>query len=1019
MASDSQSNNSGQSSTAPASNTTTQIYENESASVSEVVPLYSQTQLYALEEEQQRKQQIDESILNESLKASDAAYIAKEKELRAKAASSSPEEEQKIKDAAKKAADTAYRKKQSELEKKYKKYYPTEKPKGGVSGASRNQASSSNKNKIDPIRTRLNEQAALMLNIDKIRNAKPIKVKSKKSGNDSEKARKDIEYKNFYVSRLDEPGHTNITSLLTKHESMNAFFNKLPPQVLSILVPSIKLYKVFYPNKINAKNEAAVDKDNKSSEKPISWRIPFDDIPVQYRNQTSNVPPPSVDQILNGNGFLHTVGIKSFSYSYQGNNPATANTLVSAELKLFFQSPEELMKEYNVEDENLPKNKYTFAYADLLNSVSRTERQEGRLDDTPNEDYYRIKVVCGYSDGNRDILEDILQKTINEKDSTEKNKTIKNILAAISMSRATFYLSPYSYDISFTENGAVEISIKYNASVDRMLLSEEADIFYATQEIKQVRHYLKALNTFVKNKERKPNELRNNEEACKADENEKSILKQFFEKYPEAKKDERFLKQKLYNFRKNSYNSIFKKLIGAGGEAQTHDHVGIYSVSVNNKILSALSDENNQDSREQELISYNSFKDIYAENINDPLTIKRNLLKGEYRDKDAKGKSTPESMDEQAMKELDKQSSSQAAKFKNKGFSQIKFMFLGDLIDAALDCLENLDNKYDRPRIVLGEITMEIPTIVNENNEKRGDIESTHLITVNLADVPISMKLFEQFFIKKVVKEMRDKYPVLQFIKDVISELIIPAVNPSVFGKLYTFNSKIKYSLLSLNVGQSDPNKDPVTGEEIQTAKYGGIINKDTINNLKNLVTNNLAKMKESLDNLSYVFIYCSSGMPRIPNPSEEENINRGIYHVRMGRDSGMIKKVDFSKSNIPFQREFMARREGNKRGTSIKQLYNANISMFGNNIYVPGDYIYIEPYYLMSTNQTLNLQDSLGLGGYYMILKVNSSIAETSFDTKLDCVFQGQIYKEGNNTKVAGIDSNKCLVGSKDKVGK
>jgi hypothetical protein len=116
---------------------------------------------------------------------------------------------------------------------------------------------------------------------------------------------------------------------------------------------------------------------------------------------------------------------------------------------------------------------------------------------------------------------------------------------------------------------------------------------------------LKALNTFVKNKERKPNEIKNNEEACKADENEKSILKQFFEKYPEAKKDERFLKQKLYNFRKNSYNSIFKKLIGAGGETQTHDHVGIYSVSVNNKILSALSDENNQDSREQDLISYN------------------------------------------------------------------------------------------------------------------------------------------------------------------------------------------------------------------------------------------------------------------------------------------------------------------------------------------------------------------------------------------------------------------------------
>jgi len=979
----------------PTSDGSRQLYENQQTNTSEVVAYASPEQLRQLESDQQRKQEIDEIIYKESIKASDEAYIKKEKELRAKSTSSSPEEEKKIKDAATKAADEAYKKKTSELQKKYKKYYPEQKS-SGVSGAAKGQASKSNK--VDPIRTRLNEQAALMLNIDKIINAKAVKPTKKQ-----EKKRTEIEYKNFYVTRLKESGHTTITSLLTKHNSMNAFFNKLPSQVLSLLVPSIKLYKVFYPKLINAKNESSPDKNDKTKEKPISWRIPFDDIPIQYRKQTSNVPPQSVDEILNGNGFLHTVGIKSFSYSYQGNNPATANTLVSAELKLFFQSPEELMKEFNIVHEGI-NGKYTFAYTDLINSATRTERQEGKLDDTPNENYYRIKIICGYSDSNNDLIRNIL---LNENYNNDK---ITEVLAALSLSRATFYLSPYSYDISFNESGAVDLSIKCNASVDKMLLSEEADIFYTTEELKQARHYIKALNTFVKNKDRKPTEIKTNGEACVADANEKSILKEFFQKYPEAKKDEKYLKQRLYNFRKNSYNSIFKKLIGAGKEKQTHDNVGIYSAYVNNKILSILSDENNIDSRENDLRNQNSFKGVYAENINDPLTIKRNLLKGEHKDEDAKGKANSQSMDEQAMKELDKQTNSQASKSRYNGFSQIKFMFLGDLIDAALDCLDNLDNDHDRPRIVLGEITMEIPTINNIGEE-----ESKHLLTVNLADVPISMKLFEQFFIKKVVKQMRDKYPAMEFIKDAISELIFPALNPSVFGKSYTFNSKIKYSILSLNVGMSNGRTDPVTGLDVNSKDFGNgehIIDDKKIEQLQKQVTDNLASIKESLDNLNYIFIYCSSGMPRIANPSEEDDIKRGIYHVRMGRDSGLIKKIDFTKSEIPFQREFMARREGNKRGTSIKQLYNANISMFGNNIYVPGDYIYIEPYFLLTTNKTLDLQDSLGLGGYYMVLKVNSSIAEASFDTKLECIFQGQLYKDGDKKKLATPNTDKCLKG-------
>jgi hypothetical protein len=132
-----------------------------------------------------------------------------------------------------------------------------------------------------------------------------------------------------------------------------------------------------------------------------------------------------------------------------------------------------------------------------------------------------------------------------------------------------------------------------------------------------------------------------------------------------------------------------------------------------------------------------------------------------------------------------------------------------------------------------------------------------------------------------------------------------------------------------------------------------------------------------------------------------------------MGTDSGIVKKIAFKKSDIPYQREMIARNNGKNLGTSIKQVYNADVTLFGNNIYYPGDYLYINPIFAFDKGGFVDLQEKLGIGGYYMVIKVNTSISEGGFETKLDCVYQASLetVKDGKAKRVDVYNDDECGV--------
>ncbi len=447
-------------------------------------------------------------------------------------------------------------------------------------------------------------------------------------------------------------------------------------------------------------------------------------------------------------------------------------------------------------------------------------------------------------------------------------------------------------------------------------------------------------------------------------------------------------------------------------------------------LIETISSEKSNDGRlkEVELGKDTDVQMLRLENVNYKNSLLRNAVPKAKKGDTAAGKADLAKVAEQQAKAIDDKKSEQT-KIGNIAYTKIRFFFLGDILDAAMECMRNITPVVDRPRIVIGEMPIIFPTKLNATI-KTTDRLSKKRSYYNLADIPISFDLFQQFFLQKVVATERDRYPVLEFIKDVIGELIIPAVSPNVLDDGAAFNSKLNYSTLNISVPAPD-NKDPLIlnyskkdkkyshQDLYEEQSYNGIIINDELLSEISKSRINLVNSKDLNDVANYVFIYCSSMMPfandneKTPKEMEQQDTTNGIYHAKMGTDSGIVKKIAFKKSEIPYQREMIARNNGKNLGTSIKQVYNADVTLFGNNIYYPGDYLYINPIFAFDKGGLVDLQEKLGIGGYYMVTKVNTSISESGFETKLDCVYQASLetVKDGKAKRVDVYNDDDCGV--------
>ena len=322
----------------------------------------------------------------------------------------------------------------------------------------------------------------------------------------------------------------------------------------------------------------------------------------------------------------------------------------------------------------------------------------------------------------------------------------------------------------------------------------------------------------------------------------------------------------------------------------------------------------------------------------------------------------------------------------------LNFFYFGDLVSAALKVLSSYDvykKKNIQPevptykdfRFMLGTIDVYNPTT--------DSIES-----VPLADIPISSMLFQNWFRKNIIEKDIIKLPLLTFLRQIATQLIVGALKSmrSYRPAEGPLNTKLSISSFLLHKSRLNSVGGRIVTDNIGKAKG---TKADPANS--GIAFSDISQLRQ------YYFMYIGGTLNRRLKGNEWKDREQGIFHAFLGKQDGIIKRVSFKRTDLPFQREArMADAPGDSRSNLLfSDWYNAEITMVGNSVFRPGMLLFIDPTatgYGMHVANTIgkismSRASQLGIGGYYLITKVENTIESGKYETNLELVAEAPMF--------------------------
>ena len=631
------------------------------------------------------------------------------------------------------------------------------------------------------------------------------------------------------------------------------------------------------------------------------------------------------------------VGIESFNFNFVGVQPATVKKDIEAKLVIFAQNFNELFRRRQGFDQNGLTLQGGYRFIDLLllepkyRFLQEPDANQKIREFNPN--FYEIKVRAGWAaTGGGGLLSDDLSSAIKD-------------------NQVEMFLVVTDHQFQFNDDGSVRLSINFRARIESLLLDKRSDVLFDEETIRRREERRNKINELALAKSKL------NEDKVKCEDDTIKQLKQLYE-------------ENRAREREDSYLSLLQTLMLEGC---------IYTAVLDAESTGLLRQRVPADARPK-LDTTNARIQFDVVNYlcddSKPLLNKDILRPGERK---------------------------------------INYFFLGDLIALAVNnVLEKAQNSttdlrkinYGNLRFVLG------PAPFDETNPS----SDNQFGNLNLADIPVSVELYSDFMREQVIKGRRDTFPLLVFIRSVIKKLFHEALGPecgSGENRISSILDTAQISADSTSAG-GDPMAEKI-GDEVQLDldEYGKNLpipleDSSGLFGRKNKKNNGSTKFvfesynKKSLDeSFEYVVIYAYGEDPRglafeesATHPTRyERDLSNGIFHTTVGLDRGLVKTMDFSKTNQPYLREARYEQSDFKPELQLSNVYNCRITMYGNNLFYPGVQLFVNPKGLGSDelgdpgekNTNANL---MGLGGYHTVKTVSHNITANGYTTTLDCLF-------------------------------
>jgi len=766
---------------------------------------------------------------------------------------------------------------------------------------------------------------------------------------------------------------------LTQSGAKSYFFDATSSE-LSALQPMIRLYKVI----------AEQQEDGSTIEREVE--INFDSYATQ--NDLSKLENKA------NRGF--GAGIKSFDFKCNASNPFAIKKSISAKLVIFANNFGELYRDRDgtaVSTNNNGDILYSnvkYKYLDLAlktgdedtfdyqrGGVDPRDANAAIYDDTKLN--FRLKAVVGWAN----------PKATNDESNGVGTSTISSgMLNAIYDSYITLNLTPTIHDFDIDELGRVTFSLNYLAYVEDFFDQPEYNIFTDLEPtISQVSRRIKQAEANQKCDPATVAQTKGNETEIKQIEQEKQ----------------------------ENLHSLIRSMVD-------RNKIRVFDIDIeelgrykNAGPLIELDSEQVEEFRKK--ITTGTLEDV-PEAVDPTPTTKSQPYMGTYVTYVPTGLATPPAPPKAS-------------------FGNVPFFYVSDLIDIILrnqsilfvklpDALKNLSGidsdllneqvlryqrhqeNFRRFRILLGPLELVKATKIKIPGEQDPPAQIETAV-VNLGDLPISTKYFMEFMTEKMLKTDREVYPIGSFLNDFFNTFISDFLNTdNCFGGRTSQKVRLFQSAIT---GFNDYTQ----GDEYPDDMVYYMVN----NNRRrvNLYDSNIPRPAldvmggrgqstqtgEMADEINYLIYYAGRVQPMDTLLGDRgDDQERGIFHYQIGKDSGIVKNINLSKTNSPGLAEVRFEQEGYDGLQQLLVLYDANIKSFLDVTAFPGSYIYIEPRGFDPGLTDPKRFTNLGIGGYYMITETDHSLGAGTAETSITAKWVAQVNNE-NPTDGGATEVDPC----------
>jgi len=724
-----------------------------------------------------------------------------------------------------------------------------------------------------------------------------------------------------------------LINILTQPPHKETFF-EVPTQAISALQPMIRLFKV--------------NSDTDGIESQVEMK--FDS---HYRKE--DVAEFAATKEVRGHG----VGVKSFTFSYEANNPYAIKKSIKAKLVIDANSFSELLKTrtYTTLETDPASTKdppeqisktHEYSYIDLAlktggnktfsHDIMNPQNREVDLDNTAKLNF-RLKAIVGWASPAVGNTPSVISDT-------------GGLLEAINDSAITLNLTPTVHEFGIDEAGRTTFTINYFAYVEDFFDHPNFNIFtdqdvILNQTIRRLMYKALSNECEDEDQEKKLADLKNSDDQAALIEKEKVLNMRSLIGSMLAERKVRFLQipiDKLNDYRKNG---PFGKI----------DEEFKEQLKINMGIVTAESS-----------VDAAQFEVNIPEEGEDNVPIHKQVVDPN---------------------------------------EAITFFYVSDLVDTILKYIgQTLINLPARLRSAIEnnedikkELTEEINNYIRFaqnfykfrlmlgpiefiNTNKKDQIVDTNIF--NLGDIPISVKYFMEFLTERILKGNRPTYTLPKFLNDFFNQFIKDFMNNAgCYGNRNKQKARLAQNAITAysEHGVDDPitywcNKYKTTRLDVNRVPDRPILN--VMGKRDNAGSD--GGFEREINYLTY-FIARTQPTERMTGDKSADH-STGIWHYQIGKDTGIVKTVNLNKTDAPGLAEVRFEQEGYDGLQQLRVLYDVNIKSFLDVNTFPGTYIYVEPRGFDPSAQFDLTQ--FGIGGYYMINRSTHTLGPGMAETEI-----------------------------------